>query len=61
MYRCSVESESESEHSNLIYKRARLILWQIGSICVLNTRFEHLNIKQTTQTRLDVPPPPLIG
>ena len=49
MYRCSVElsvrydgqSQSQSEHTSLIAEHARLILWQVGSICVLilNTGF----------------------
>ena len=47
MHRCSVElsarydgqSQSESEHASLIDEHARLILWQTGPICVLNTGF----------------------
>ena len=47
MRRCSVElsarydgqSQSESEHASLIDEHARLILWQTGPICVLNTGF----------------------
>ena len=47
MYLCSVErsvrcdgqSQSESEHGSLIDEHARLIMWQTGSICVLNTGF----------------------
>ena len=46
MYRCSVElsisydGQSEREPANLIDEHARLIMWQTGSICVLNTRYE---------------------
>ena len=47
MYRCLVElsvrydgqSQSESEHVSLIDEHDCLILWQTGSICVLNTGF----------------------
>ena len=47
MYRCLVElsvrydgqSQSESEHVCLIDEHACLILWQTGSICVLNAGF----------------------
>ena len=47
MYHCSVElsvrydgqSRSESEHASLIAEHARLILWQTGPICILNTGF----------------------
>ena len=47
MYHCSVElsvrydGQSQSEHANFIDEHARVILCQTGSICVLNTRFEH--------------------
>ena len=27
--------QSESEHASLIDEHARLIMWQVGSICVL--------------------------
>ena len=30
-------SQSESEHASQIDEHARLILWQTGPICVLNT------------------------
>ena len=47
MYHCSVElsirydgqSRNESEHASLIADHARLILWQTGPICILNTAF----------------------
>ena len=49
MYRCSVRElsvrnygQSESEHANLIdVPLVYYITWQTGSICVLNTIFEH--------------------
>ena len=49
MYRCSVrelsvrnDGQSESEHANLIdVPLVYYITWQTGSICVLNTIFEH--------------------
>ena len=48
MYRCSVElsvqydeqGQSESEYASLIDEHTRLILWQTGPICVLNTGFD---------------------
>ena len=59
MYRCSVElsvrydgqSESESEHASLIDEHARLILWQTGPICVLNTGFAPVVRLYDKQTR----------
>ena len=45
MHHCSVklsvrydgQSQSESEQASLIAEHARLILWQTGPICILNT------------------------
>ena len=59
MYCCSAElsvrydgqSQSQIDHASLIDEHARLILWQTGPICVLNTGFAPVVRLHDKQTR----------